>query len=64
MPSPQTIREKTLAKGEKLSFEYSVVVPAEVGYNAVGYSNYVVYYKIDTQNYSNQCWRMHNEVST
>ena len=49
------IREKTLAKGEKLSFEYSVVVPAEVGYNAVGYSNYVVYYKIDTQNYSNQC---------
>ena len=49
------IREKTLAKGEKLSFEYSLRVPEEVGYNAVGYTNYVVHYKIDTQDYMNQC---------
>ena len=49
------IREKTLAKGERLSFEYSLRVPEEVGYNAVGYTNYVVHYKIDTQDYMNQC---------
>ncbi|MBR1540826.1 MAG: hypothetical protein IJ629_06760 [Clostridia bacterium] len=49
------VREKTIAKGEKLSFEYHLVVPEEVGYNAKGYTNYTVYYKIDTQDYSNQC---------
>lgn len=49
------VREKTLAKGEKLSFAYNLVIPETVGYNAKGYTNYVVYYKIDTQNYSNQC---------
>lgn len=49
------VREKTLAKGERLSFEYSLRVPEEVGYNSVGYTNYVVHYKIDTQDYMNQC---------
>ena len=49
------VREKTLAKGEKISFDYNLTVPESVGYNAIGYTNYTVYYKIDTQNYSNQC---------
>ena len=49
------VREKTLAKGEKLAFEYHLTIPATVGYNAKGYSNYVTYYKIDTQSYFNQC---------
>ena len=49
------VREKTLAKGERISFDYNLTVPESVGYNAIGYTNYTVYYKIDTQNYSNQC---------
>ena len=49
------VREKTLAKGERLNFEYNLTIPSTVGNNAKGYANYVVYYKIDTQNYSSQC---------
>ena len=49
------VREKTLAKGERLSFEYTLRIPEEVSYNAKGYSSYTVYYKIDTQNYTNEC---------
>lgn len=50
------IREKTLAKGERLSFEYHLVVPEDVGYNAKGCSCYEVFYKIDTQSYSSACF--------
>ena len=45
------LREKNLAKGERLSFEYSLEVPENVSYNSKAYSNYTTYYKIDTQNY-------------
>ena len=50
------IREKTLAKGERLSFEYHLVVSEDVGYNAKGCSCYEVFYKIDTQSYSSACF--------
>ena len=49
------IREKSLSKGEKISFEYNLNIPEKVGYNAIGYSNYTVYYKLDEQNYTNHC---------
>lgn len=49
------LREKTLAKGEKLTFEYTLSIPEDIGNGAKGYTNYVVHYKIDTQEYKNQC---------
>lgn len=49
------IREGNLLKAERLSFDYNISVPANVGYNAKAYSTYTVYYKIDNQNYSNIC---------
>jgi len=48
------LREKTLGKGERLSFEYTLVIPETVGYNAKGYAIYTAYYKIDNQIYTNQ----------
>lgn len=49
------LKEKDLVKGERLSFEYNLGISESVGKNAKGYTNYVVYYKIDNQNYYSQC---------
>lgn len=49
------IREKKLAKGERISFDFYLSVPSSVSYNSIAYTTYTVYYKIDNQEYSNQC---------
>jgi len=49
------IKDGNMAKGESLSFEYSVNVPANVGYNAKAYSTYTVYYSLDEQEFFGIC---------
>lgn len=49
------LKEKTLAKGGRLLFNFSLSIPDTVGYNEKGYTTYTVYYKIDNQEYLNQC---------
>lgn len=49
------LRDKTLAKGEGVSFEYNLTVPAGVGNNAIGYASYCTSYEIDNQTYTDIC---------
>ena len=50
------IRDKVLARGEGIHFEYNLVIPESVGYNARGYAAYTAQYKIDNQIYTNDCF--------
>jgi uncharacterized repeat protein (TIGR01451 family) len=43
------VSKGSLEKGESLSFEYKVNLPANIGYNAKAYATYTVYYTLDGQ---------------
>jgi uncharacterized repeat protein (TIGR01451 family) len=45
------VSKGSLEKGESLSFEYKVNLPANIGYNAKAYATYTVYYTLDGQTF-------------
>jgi len=46
------VKDGELDESEKLTFEYQISIPANVGYNEKAYSNYTVYYSLDGQKFS------------